>query len=290
MMDDTVMNYIRIYEPKFYIIPKLDAVDSTSVKNLTEKVSNLLSSAGFKRVNNPNNLNKRSVIIAIGGDGTMLYAMRHSVLYDVPTFGVNIGKIGFLSEILPSQVEEAIGEFISDFKSTGYWDKIEERAIVKVETGEFAINEFVISPKHSKDTLKYQFSINNAKSGYHHANGLIISTPTGSTAYSLSVGGSIVEPQSGVFQITPVAPVSLNSRSVIVSDSAKIKVVCDFKEGVSYSLVADGQEIREFPATDSPKQVELVFSRGILGPTLIHRANWNFYNVLQDKLHWNTPL
>ena len=164
-----------------------------------------------------------------------------------------------------------------------------------------AINEFVISPVLAKDTIKYEFFVDGICSGAHHANGLIISSPTGSTAYSLSVGGAILQPDAGVFQITPIAAMSLNSRSVVVSENSKVTVKLLLRDGVKYNLIADGQVISEFDSIDDGggddytppcKRNDRLFHfvKANQPAILMHGTDWNFFEVLHKKLRWNTEI
>ena len=159
----------------------------------------------------------------------------------------------------------------------------------------------MISPVLAKDTIKYEFFVDGISSGAHHANGLIISTPTGSTAYSLSVGGAILQPDAGVFQITPIAAMSLNSRSVVVSENSKITVKLTLRDGVKYNLLADGQVISEFDSVDDGGGDDYTppckrndrmfqFSKANQPAILMHGADWNFFEVLHKKLSWNTAV
>lgn len=278
---------------RYFIIKKLDDADSQRVSAIVARIKGVTSAVQWEEVSAPEDA---ELFIAIGGDGTMLHAMRLSKEFAEPALGFNIGKIGFLSEFQPETVESTIiaianGKF-----------KLEDRSILHESSNrKNAINEFVISPVLAKDTIKYEFFIDGVSSGAHHANGLIISTPTGSTAYSLSVGGSILQPNSGVFQITPIAAMSLNSRSVVVSEHSKIAVKLSLRDGVKYNLIADGQVISEFDSIDNGggddytpayrrNEVIFHFSKANKSAILMHGENWNFFEVLHKKLGWNAPV
>lgn len=278
---------------KYFIIKKLDDADSQLVSNIAARIRNVANAVKWEEVSNAEDA---ALFIAIGGDGTMLHAMRMSKTYAEPAIGFNIGKIGFLAEFQPEVVEETViaianGKF-----------KLEERTILHESTlRKNAINEFVISPVLAKDTIKYEFFIDGICSGAHSANGLIISTPTGSTAYSLSVGGSILQPDAGVFQITPVAAMSLNSRSVVVSENSKITVKLSLRDGVKYNIISDGQVISEFDSIDLGGGDDYTpagkcndklfhFVKANQPAVLMHSENWNFFEVLHKKLRWNTAV
>ena len=276
---------------RFFIVRKLDDADSTRVNDILARILNIAKAVGWEQVEN---LENSEMVIAIGGDGTMLYAMSISAPHGIPVVGYNIGKIGFLAEFWPSAVEESIIELVN-----GNWFLDERTMIHEGRSKKLAINEFHITPKLSKDVLKYEFFIDGVSSGTHYANGLLISTPTGSTAYSLSVGGALLQPGAPVFQITPVAPMTMNSRAVIVSDDAQISVRIYMKENVTYQLIADGQVILEDSSFDpgdehSPpghkRDTTFAFKKSVHKAVLKHSNKWNFFDVLKQKLHWNAGL
>jgi NAD+ kinase len=266
---------------KYLIIRKLDDADSATVQLIVDRIHSIAAAVKWQEVTNESECD---IIVVVGGDGTMLYGMNKSANTGSPVFGFNIGKIGYLAEFQPEKVEETIVKIVNEQFSIDY-----RTVLCEIGSDAIAINEYSISPVHSRDTLKYEFFIDGISSGKHHANALLISTPTGSTAYSLSVGGAILQPNSPVFQISPVAAMSLNSRSVVVSDSSRIGIKIHMRKGVKYNLVADGRVISEFD-TESVGDVYkyLDFSRFKKQVALLHDRDWNFFEVLQSKLHWNT--
>lgn len=278
---------------KYHIIRKLDDSDSSLVNSIYTRIENVAHAVNWKHVEH---VIDADYIIAIGGDGTMLHAMRMSTIKNkmdsgtdsIPVIGFNIGKVGFLAEFQPGMVEETIIDIVNG-KCTvdDHRDILYEKIFKKS-----AINEFLISPVLAKDTLKYEFFVDGVSSGFHHASGLIISTPTGSTAFSLSVGGAIVQPNAPVFQIVPVAPMSLNSRSVIVSNQSNISVKVKRRRGVSYNLISDGMVAAtlEGGETTNDSVCMFEFAHAKEKSVLLHGLKWNFFDVLQNKLHWNQEI
>ena len=278
---------------KYFIIKKLDDADSMRVAGIVARIRNVANAVNWEEVSEAEDAH---LLVAVGGDGTMLHAMRLSKEFAEPAIGFNIGKIGFLAEFQPEQVEQTIIDI-----ANGKF-KLENRSIVHESVHrKNAINEFVISPVLAKDTIKYEFFVDGISSGAHHANGLIISTPTGSTAYSLSVGGAILQPDAGVFQITPIAAMSLNSRSVVVSENSKVSVKLTLRDGVKYNLISDGQVISEFDSIDDGGGDDYTppckrndrmshFAKANQPAILMHGENWNFFEVLHKKLSWNTAV
>lgn len=275
---------------KFYIIKKLDDADSILVSKMVDRIRNVANAVQWAEIKDIHSEEGPQVglFIAVGGDGTMLHAMRLSKDFSRPAICFNIGKLGFLAEFQPEQIEEVIIAIANNKYA------LEQRTLIKETVSNVqAVNEFVITPARAKDTIKYEFFINGVSSGFHKANGLIISTATGSTAYSLSVGGAILEPNAPVFQIVPIAAMSLNSRSVIVCDNSKISVKLKVQESVICNLIADGQVVQEIePYEKGGRKTEHIFNfeKNQDSAMLMHGTNWNFFDVLHKKLRWNTEI
>ena len=231
----------------FYIVEKLDTKDHPVVTIVRQALIDILGNHNqvddLEKLPNDNAYEK-IFIIAIGGDGTMLHAMNLAssiagnrgigvTEYAPAVFGFNLGKVGFLADVNLKKCGEnhhAIYDCVNNFLYDIFLEKAkyEKRTpLLAVDTaGEMitAFNEILITPSSALEYLTYEFVVDGVGSGYHSANGLLISTPTGSTAYSHSVGGALVFPSANILQISPVAPMSRFSRSVIVPDSAKIGV------------------------------------------------------------------
>ena len=273
----------------YCIVEKLNGDKERLVRKLSQRVADVAKAVGWKKVDVGADTD---YMFVIGGDGTMTHAMKLASGYDnVPlVVGINIGKLGFLAEICPDLIEEFVISLVNG--------KCKRDERVLIQGGELegedrfiAVNEFAIVPKYAKDMITYEYVIDGASSGYHNANGLVLATPTGSTAYSLSIGGAILAPQLKAFQIVPIAPISLNSRSVVVSDQSNIKVSILAKKDVPYQLIADGQVVLD-DLTVPLDRLALEFSF-LAAPdhvALIHKEEWNFFSVLQEKLHWNTKI
>lgn len=159
-------------------------------------------------------------IIVLGGDGTMLQAARSVVNRDIPLIGVNLGTLGYLTEIEKSGIDEALTKIINDEYIT------EERMMLYGELNgehDYALNDIVISRQNTA-AINYNIFVNDLYLCSYHADGIIISTPTGSTGYNMSAGGPIVEPSGNMILITPICPHTLNSRSLVLSPETKVVV------------------------------------------------------------------
>ncbi|WP_092330108.1 NAD(+)/NADH kinase [Butyrivibrio sp. YAB3001] len=169
--------------------------------------------------------------IVLGGDGTMLQAARSAAYMDIPLLGVNLGTLGYLAEVEKTGVDEALNRLIE-----GNFDT-EDRMMLYGETGDkhdFALNDIVITRQSSFQTINFDIYINGLFLCNYHADGIVISTPTGSTGYSLSAGGPIVEPSANMILITPICPHTLNTRSMVLSDATRISLV--IREGRDDSI------------------------------------------------------
>ena len=163
------------------------------------------------------------MVISIGGDGTFLKAAGRVGRKNIPILGINTGRLGFLADVSPEEMEETFNEI-----HKGQYN-VEERSVLqlssnkkKMEILPYALNDIAILKRDSSSMITIHTSINDAYLATYQADGLIIATPTGSTAYSLSVGGPIIVPHSNTIAITPVAPHSLNIRPIVIRDDWKI--------------------------------------------------------------------
>lgn len=255
---------------KFAVIYNHSIARSVEVK---DKLYKLLSEKSYS----PEVMNIDSMsgdydfVFVIGGDGTILKAARHFAGSDTLIFGINLGRLGFLSQSSECNLSSAVSKILS-----GNY-KVEKRIMLQYEKIT-ALNDFVVKSSLSGRTSRFSLKINGNKLCDYLADGIIISTPTGSTAYGLSAGGPIVNPSLGVFVIVPICPHTLSARPIVVPDSEKI-TICEINEKTKYFVSADGQEFmeteEEINISKSPKEVSLV----LLDDT-------DFYSVLKNKLHW----
>lgn len=216
-----------------------------------------------------------SFVIVVGGDGTLLKCARKYCESDVPIFGFNMGRLGFLAQALPNEIEKVTHKIKSgDFR-------IEKRAMLNCPTtGAIALNDIVIRGAVYSRTSTLNLYINNIKLCSYLADGLIISTPTGSTAYALSAGGPIISPNLECFVIVPICPHTLNARPIVVPTSECIKVTTQ-EAPKDFQLTADGQDAR-IVKNEICVQKHSKYARLLL---LNNDCN-HFYDILREKLHW----
>ncbi len=212
-------------------------------------------------------------VFVIGGDGTILKTTRFYAKFKTPVFGINLGRLGFLSQSSKEEIEKSVdkilaGKFV-----------VEDR--IMLESGNFtALNDFVIKGCDLGRTSSFSLKINDKFVCDYLADGIIVSTPTGSTAYGLSAGGPVLAPSLKAFVIVPICPHTLTARPIVIPDYEKITVCTDKKS--KYVLSTDGQELFEFDNEIEIKKATYTAKLALLGDS-------EFYSILQNKLHWAMP-
>ena len=218
-----------------------------------------------------------SFAIVLGGDGTILRTARYYAPYDVPILGVNLGRLGFLSQAKSSQVEEAI-----DCMLKGSF-KIENRMMLSAMHGKLnALNDIVIKGDGFSRTSRLYVHINDNIVCDYLADGIIISTPTGSTAYTLSAGGPILAPTIEAIVIVPICPHTMNARPIVIPSNEVIKVTSSQNKPL-LKISADGQEIFSVGIN---QDIEVKKCDYVTKLILLNLEKNSFYSVLKEKLHW----
>jgi NAD+ kinase len=222
------------------------------------------------------------LIVVMGGDGTLLGAARRYHKYDLPILGINMGSVGFLTEVTVANFEEAIVSILK-----GEY-KIEERSLIKAtfDNKEIqAVNEIVIHSGSYTQLMRYKLDINNKIVYEKRSDGLIISTTTGSTAYALSAGGPIIHPNLDVWTVLPMLSQSLSSRPFVISSDELLNV--NILEGSSKQgkICADGQE-----DIDVSYLSDIKISKTNKPLKLIHLHNNDFFEACREKLGWSLDI
>jgi NAD+ kinase len=219
------------------------------------------------------------ILISIGGDGTMLRTARMIGEHRVPILGVNLGSLGFLAEVPVEELDVCLTEVLQ-----GKY-RIEERMMLQasVENAplkDAALNDIVLALSNSSRMVSIETFVNDEYLSTFRGDGLIIATPTGSTAYALSNGGPIVTPTTHSILLSPICPHTLTARTVIVPDDS---VICLRVESAhdNIHLAADGQ-----PQKLLKPPVEITIQKSSSSAQLVKRLNTSFYDVLRRKLHW----
>ena len=229
------------------------------------------------------NLNDFLFIISLGGDGTLLNTVSQIGKYETKILGINIGKLGFLSYDVYTFFEKMLDD-IDEEKFT-----LEERSLVTIDLKgkkiekNFALNEISVVKKDSSSMIRIHCYINGKFLCTYWSDGLIISTPTGSTGYSLSCGGPILTPDTKNLIITPISPHNLGLRSLIISDDSKIKLKVE-SEGNNYLVSLDSR------SKTLKKDQDLLITKSKFNANLIHPDNFDFFETLRKKLNWGYDL
>lgn len=221
-------------------------------------------------------------LLSIGGDGTLLKSMLSLQNKSVPVIGINTGRLGFLSAISRADIEQAIDNLLA-----GNFD-VEERTVLQFEDGKdyfgdfnYALNEITVTKMDSSSMINIHTFLNDEYLTTYWADGLIISTPTGSTAYSLSLGGPILPPNSNSFVITPIAPHNLTMRPIVVPDTTRITLKVEGRgQQFLCSLDSRSQSIN-FPG-------QIGISKANFQVKTLKLPGHDFFSTLRNKLMWGT--
>ena len=226
---------------------------------------------------------RADLIVAIGGDGTMLYAGRLASDSDVPLLGINRGRLGFLADVKPDEMLASIehvlaGEYTRD-------SRLQLRMNLKRSDGSTvqgdALNDVVLQRVETGRMVDFETRIGDHYVNTHAGDGLIIATPTGSTAYALSCGGPIIEPQLDAVVVVPVCPHTLTDRPIVVSSRESIEVRLLDRDNTRAEIAVDGRALAEIQPSD-----RLVIGAAPTRITLIHPPGYDFYGILRSKLYW----
>lgn len=228
----------------------------------------------------PENIEGVDYVISMGGDGTFLEAANKVGDREIPILGVNMGRLGFLADVLPSEIETTLDHVLRGDHI------IEDHTVIKLETnGEtvecnpFALNDIAVLKRDSASMISIRAYVNGDFLVNYQADGLIIATPTGSTAYSLSNGGPIIVPQSGSLCITPVAPHSLNIRPIVINDTSVIELeVCSRSH--NFLVAVDGRSIK------MAEETRLTIRKAPYTIKLIKLKSQRYFSTLHEKLMW----
>lgn len=224
------------------------------------------------------------IVAVLGGDGTMLHAVSKLGEFEKPVAGINIGTLGFLT----SCTDDEVDVFADALAAETY--KTSERTLLEAtvhcagqESQTFhALNEITLARGQTGRLVSLKATVDGELLNHYRADGLIVSTPTGSTAYSLSAGGPLISPQSGVFLITPVCPHSLSQRSLVVADVSVIELAPEKVSDGPMLFTVDGRDIL---SVDPDCRIEV--RKAAHRFQLLRLPGRSFYEALRQKLHWH---
>jgi NAD+ kinase len=239
--------------------------------------------AGVEHVDDSVIAKRVDLLVAIGGDGTLLHAARHVAQRGgVPLIGINRGRLGFLTDISPEHMLDAIDAILSG-------DYLEERRpMLAAEIGSsrpgtplLALNDVVLQKGEPGRMLDFVSSVDGSYVNTHRGDGLIVATPTGSTAYALSCGGPIIQPDVDALVMVPICPHTLSDRPLLLKASCHIEVRVDTDVDSSAHVVCDGEGVGRI-GNGETLHVRLAEQT----VTLLHPRDYNYYELLRSKLNW----
>lgn len=238
----------------------------------------------YNVISSQEDLGQIDYFMSMGGDGTLLEAVSIIGSLEIPIMGINLGTLGFLATISKTEIEEALDLFFND-KFT-----IENRTLIGVDSNKdvfedqnFALNEVAIVKRDTSSMIIVQCFIDNQYVNTYWADGLMVSTPTGSTGYNLSCGGPLVLPDSESFIITPVSPHNLNVRPLVVSANSVISFKIEGK-GRTFLTSLDS---RSFIVKN---KVKITLRKEAFSAKLIKLEGANFFDTLRNKLNWGLDI
>ena len=258
----------------------VNAFKQQEIQPLVERVVAFLDRHSVSSLIEPDELTNVDLVISMGGDGTFLKAACIVGEREIPILGINKGRLGFLADVLPSEIETTLDHVLRGDHI------IEDHTVIKLETnGEtvecnpFALNDIAVLKRDSASMISIRAYVNGDFLVNYQADGLIIATPTGSTAYSLSNGGPIIVPQSGSLCITPVAPHSLNIRPIVINDTSVIELeVCSRSH--NFLVAVDGRSMK------MAEETRLTIRKAPYTIKLIKLKSQRYFSTLHEKLMW----
>jgi NAD+ kinase len=224
--------------------------------------------------------NKADFLLSIGGDGTLLKAVTYVRESEIPIMGINTGRLGFISSISADQIDDAI----TDILKGNY--KINERTLLELGSDKnlfkeknFALNEVAVSKKDTSSMIRIDAYVDDEFLNTYWADGLVVSTPTGSTGYSLSCGGPIIMPGTNNIIITPNAPHNLNVRPIVIDDNSVVKLKVEDRDQLA--LVSLDSRSRAFDS-----ETELIIKKANFKVRLVQPQNNSLIKTIRHKLMW----
>ncbi|MCX6076702.1 MAG: NAD(+)/NADH kinase [Campylobacterales bacterium] len=219
------------------------------------------------------------ILLTLGGDGTLISVVRRSFNYDIPVLGVYAGNLGFLADVSMDELDD----FVANLACGKY--RIDERAVLEAnltknghEIKMYAFNDVVLTRPSISNMITIETLVDGKAFNTYYGDGVVVSTPTGSTAYNLSAGGPVLFPLTNVFALTPICPHSLTQRPVVLPGTFSIEMKTPNNRAL---MIIDGQDMHEFEQGDSV-HIKLATKTA----KLIHREEFNYFDVLKQKLNW----
>src|SRR5512137_1601011 len=242
----------------------------------------VLQDAGVSTVLEPDLALDADLIVAVGGDGTMLHAARMAATADVPVLGVNRGRLGFLADVGPEQMLQSVDDALAGRCHAERRMLLAAHILADgIGVDALALNDVVVAKRETGRMVDVRTWVNGAYVNTHVGDGLIVATPTGSTAYALSCGGPIVHPSLDAVVLVPVCPHTLSDRPIVVPAGSVVEIELADRFESRAQVVCDGIVLCDFDPG-----VRLRIERAKVNATLLHPPGHDYYRILRSKLHW----
>ncbi|MEC8950194.1 MAG: NAD(+) kinase [Pseudomonadota bacterium] len=254
---------------------------------LDDVTAGLIENPGVNECTREELSSRCDLVIVVGGDGSILNVAKFIASDQVPVIGINRGKLGFLTDVLPNEIETNIANVLNGNYSVDkrfLLDVVARRGTTEHNLGS-ALNDVVLHPGKAAQMIEFELFIDDKFVYSQESDGLIVSTPTGSTAYSLSAGGPIMHPHLNAVVLVPMYPHSLNSRPIVIDGDSEIKLIVAAKESLEPQLSCDGEVLYTAVAGD-----EFLVTKKTVPLQLIHPPNHSFYQACRSKLGWGSRL
>jgi len=263
---------------EFLIQKKCNIVYDNSTEGLVENVN----------IVNRNELAKQSdLAVVVGGDGTFLSAVRSLADHNIPVLGINLGRLGFLVDISPDDMLQHLeqimrGEYVDECRFL-LQTQVERNGEVISQADAF--NDVVVHIRDVARMIEFNTYINGQFVNYQRADGLVVSTPTGSTAYALSSGGPLLHATLDAMVLVPICPHTLTNRPLVINADSKVEIIIGESKQSTSQVTFDGQTAFDVKPGD-----KIVIQKKQSNIHLIHPASYDYYEILRAKLHWSEQL
>ncbi len=237
----------------------------------------------FSRVDEQTIVARADLVIAIGGDGTLLYAARLAADRDVPLLGINRGRLGFLTDVMPQDVIASVDAALQGESALDRRPLLEARLPSGSDgtAAALALNDIVLQKLATGRMIDFETWIDGRYVNTHAGDGIVVASATGSTAYALSCGGPIVEPNLDVLVLAPISPHTLSDRPIVVSARSAIEIRLAERPDTRGQVVCDGMVLGEL--MPGGRMTVRLAPQAV---TLLHPGGYDYYRLLRSKLHW----
>lgn len=261
-------------------------LSENSVEIFTDEVStNLINNSSVSKSDTNEIAENCDLVIVVGGDGTILHAAHSLIEKQIPLLGINLGHLGFLAEIRPQEIYKQLdqilaGNYIEEHRFVLKASLMRNGTVICTAN---AVNDVVVHAMQMVRMIEIETRVNKQHLNTLRADGYIVATPTGSTAYALSGGGPILHPKLGAIVLVPICPHTLSNRPIVVDADSEIEILLPIQNRYTALASVDGQINMDFMPADTLK-----IEKGEFSLRLIQPDHYDYFEVLREKLRWST--